>query len=308
MEEKHIKGIQAILPTPYHDNLEIDYGDLERCVEFCIASEVHGIVTTVNASEFQLLSDEERKRVIKTVTRRVDERVPVMVGITGKTVQEAIMFAKYAQDCGADAVIAMPPYVTHISGDEIYEFYCKLNDIVYIPIVIQNFVAPVGTEMSLDLLLKMSVDLKNVKYIKEETERSPQVISNIIKKAGTIKQPSIRGVLGGMSGRQIVQEFKRGACGSMPACLVADVLVKLWRALEEQNDTMIEELYLKLLPIIVYDGVYPLTAYKEILKRRGVIKNSRTRLGAWGKLDEENHREITKLLDRLAPYFNQNWN
>ena len=54
MDRKRIRGIQAILPTPYKDDLEIDYNDLEKCVEFCAASSVHGIVTTVNASEFQM--------------------------------------------------------------------------------------------------------------------------------------------------------------------------------------------------------------------------------------------------------------
>ena len=110
-----------------------------------------------------------------------------------------------------------------------------------------------------------------------------------------------------MSGRQVIQEFYRGACGCMPACLVADVLVKLWNALENGEKDLAEELYAKLLPIIVYDGVYPIIAYKEVLKRRGVIKNSCTRLGAWGRLDQENHRELTKILEALEPYFTENW-
>ena len=128
MDRKRIRGIQAILPTPYKDNLEIDYNDLEKCVEFCAASLVHGIVTTVNASEFQLLSENERKEVIKTVCKRADGRMSVMVGITGKTVQETLTYAKCAKEYGAQSVIAMPPYVSHIKEEEIYEFYRRLNE------------------------------------------------------------------------------------------------------------------------------------------------------------------------------------
>ena len=307
MDRKRIRGIQAILPTPYKDDLEIDYNDLEKCVEFCAASSVHGIVTTVNASEFQLLSENERKEVIKTVCKRADGRMPVMAGITGKTVQETLTYAKCAKEYGAQSVIAMPPYVSHIKEEEIYEFYRRLNEEADITVVIQNFVGPVGTEMSVDLLLRMTSDFENIQYIKEETERAPQMISKILERTKEFPDAALSGVLGGMSGRQVIQEFYRGACGCMPACLVADVLVKLWNALENGEKDLAEELYAKLLPIIVYDGVYPIIAYKEVLKRRGVIKNSCTRLGAWGRLDQENHRELTKILETLEPYFTENW-
>lgn len=181
-------------------------------MEFCAASSVHGIVTTVNASEFQLLSEDERKEVIKTVCKRAEGRMSVMAGITGKTVQETLTYAKCAKEYGAQSVIAMPPYVSHIKEEEIYEFYRRLNEEADIPVVIQNFVGPVGTEMSVDLLLRMTSDFENIQYIKEETERAPQMISKILERTKEFPDAALSGVLGGMSGR-------RGHTGILPGRL-----------------------------------------------------------------------------------------
>ena len=300
---KQMRGVYAILPTPYKDNLEIDYDDLRHCVDFCIATQTHGIVMPVNASEFHLLDDEERKKVMEVTAKQANGRIPVIGGITGKTVQEAVEFARCAEAVGCDAVMAMPPYVMHVGESEVYDFYAQINKAVSIPIFIQNFVPPIGTPISVELLLKMVRDFEHVQYIKEETTRSPQVITRLLEGAKALPSDSLLGVMGGMSGRQIIEEFDRGACGSMPACLVADVLADLWNALEAGSREKADELFKALMPIISYDGVYPIIAYKEVLVRRGAIKNAKTRANTWGKLDAQNSKEIDKILSDLKPYF-----
>ena len=77
------------------------------------------MVLPVNASEFFLLNEEERNRVVKIAVETVDKKVPVVAGITAPSTQQAIAYAKYAQDVGADAVVAMPPYVFKLPENEI---------------------------------------------------------------------------------------------------------------------------------------------------------------------------------------------
>ncbi len=80
-------------------------------IAFCLDAGAHGIVAPVNASEFWTLSDAERKRVAEIIVDEVDHRIPTVIGVAGGAASVAVEFARHAERIGADAVIAMPPYV-----------------------------------------------------------------------------------------------------------------------------------------------------------------------------------------------------
>src|SRR5687767_10172082 len=106
-----MRGIFVIPVTRFDVTGELDVLTLLRCVNFAVAAGVHGLVAPVNASEFSSLSDDERRRVAAIVVETAAGRVPVVVGVSGASAQHAAVFARDARRIGADAVIAMPPYV-----------------------------------------------------------------------------------------------------------------------------------------------------------------------------------------------------
>src|SRR5216683_775992 len=117
------RGVFTIPVTPFDQHGDVDEPSLERCVRFCVDAGAHGVVAPVNASEAPLLSDDERKRVAEIVVATVVRQVPVVVGVSGVTTRQSVDLARHARQVGADAVIAMPPYVKKASPSEIIEFY-----------------------------------------------------------------------------------------------------------------------------------------------------------------------------------------
>src|SRR6185312_14723568 len=109
----------------------------------------------------------------------------------------------------------------------IVDFYERVARAADRPVFIQNFGAPVGTPMSARFLAEL-VQIEGVEYIKEETARAAQLMTELLALAG----PGLKGIMGGMAGRYLFNEFRRGACGTMPACEVTDVDVRIWNALE----------------------------------------------------------------------------
>jgi 4-hydroxy-tetrahydrodipicolinate synthase len=105
--------------------------------------------------------------------------------------------------------------------------------------------------------------------------------------------------MGGMAGRFLLEEFRRGACGTMPACEVADAHVRVWQALEGGDQAEARRLHTLLLPLLNFEAMYSFTVYKEVLLRRGVIASARTRVPGAGVLDAENRRELDLLLRGL---------
>lgn len=297
------RGVFAIPPTPFDDAGNVDEPSLRHCVDFCLACGVDGLVVGVNASEAIALTDDERRRVAEVVVEQTNGRVPVIVGVSGVSTAASAIFARHAAARGASAVMAMPPYVRHPPPEEIVGFYAAVAAAAGgLPVWIQNYVPPIGTPMAPPLLARILADVPNVDYIKEETAFAPQAMTAIRELAGT----DLRGTMGGMAGRFLLEEHRRGACGTMPACEVADAHVLIWSALDRGDESEARRLHSQLLPLLNYEAMYSFTIYKEVLVRRGVIASARTRVPGAGTLDAENQRELDLLLRDLEPLLRAN--
>jgi 4-hydroxy-tetrahydrodipicolinate synthase len=237
-------------------------------------------------------------RVTDVLVEQAGGRLPVIVGVSGVSTAAAILYATRARDVGAAAVMAMPPYVKHAPAEEIVEFYTAVaRAAAPLAVWVQDYVGPIGTPMAPSLLVRLLREIPGVSYLKEETAYAPQVMSAVKDLAG----PTLRGMMGGMAGRYLLEEVRRGACGTMPACEVADAHVRVWAAIERGDEAEARRLHTLLLPLLNFEAMYSFTVYKEVLLRRGVIASARTRVPGAGRLDAENQRELDMLLRDLEP-------
>jgi dihydrodipicolinate synthase/N-acetylneuraminate lyase len=293
------RGVFTIPVTPFDTQGNLDENSLRRCVDFCIQAGAHGIVAPVNASEFSSLTDEERLRVAEIVTETTSHRIPVVIGVSGTTSHHAAVFARHAHDIGADAVIAMPPYIRKATSGEIAEYFRVVAGRAQLPVFIQNYPAPIGTPLSASLMSDLVQQIDGVEYIKEETSPPGQVMTQILNSAG----PRLKGVMGGMAGRFLLDEFRRGACGTMPACEVTDVHVAVWNALEAGDETGARQIFNRQLPLLNLEWLYGATVYKEVLRRRGVIDTATLRGPGMSTLDDFDHQELDRILADISTLF-----
>jgi len=294
------RGVFTIPVTPFDRHGNIDEDSLKNEVNWCVLAGAHGIVAPVNASESPTLTDDERKRVTRLVIESADKRVPVIIGVSGVSQQSAVLYARYARQVGADGVIAMPPYgVRLIDPESIFAFYQAVGDAVEgLPVFIQNWSGPAGTTMSAAQLTRLVQEIDNVSYIKEETANASHMMTEIIGRAGD----ALGGVMGGVGGRFLLDEFRRGACGTMPACQVTDVHVTIWNALEAGNLDKARRTFNRLLPLLNMEAAFAGALYKEVLRRRGVIATATMR-GRRDALDQFDHQELDAILRDVSELY-----
>src|SRR5438034_3939352 len=252
------RGVFTIPCTPFTERGALDEASLQREVEFCVQCGAHGIVAPVNASEFTSLSDDERKRVVEIVVEAAAGRAPVVAGVSAVSAQVAALFARHAAETGAEALIAMPPYVRKATPDEILGYYQAISDVAPLPVFIQNFVAPIGTPMTASFMVRLLREIEHVEYVKEETIPAPHLMTALIEEAGD----TLKGVMGGMAGRYLLNEYERGACGTMPACEITDIHVQLWEALESGDRERARDIYHRMLPLLNIEHMYGAAVYK----------------------------------------------
>jgi dihydrodipicolinate synthase/N-acetylneuraminate lyase len=249
------------------------------------------------------LSDDERRTVLRTVIEAGGDKAAVIAGVTAPTRAIAAGLAREAEAMGADALLAMPPNMQRATEDEIKEYYAAIDAAGSLPIFLQNYNGTGGTPMSPRLMTELLRELPDVRFVKEETEFPPAMMTRIIQMAG----PALEGIMGGKAGRQLIDEYTRGSCGTMPACDVCDVHVALWNALEEGKMARAREIYRALGPMVMFSAGYGPAVYKEVLRRRGVIECAVVRETGGRILDRYAMAELAAILEDLAPLMNPAW-
>ena len=298
---RKMRGIYAIPCTPMNDDFSLDKDGLVNIVNFIVSSGAHGIVAPVNASEFTTLTDDERKRVVEICSRTNKGRLPFIAGVAGTYTAAAVIFSRQAEDEGADGVIAMPPYLQKGSEAEIFKYFEAISRAIKIPIFIQNYIAPVGTPLSASFMARLINEIENVRLVKEETQYAGHMISELI---GLLKNsPKFDGVMGGKAGRYIIDEYRRGCCGNMPACEISDIQAKIWNALESGDEAGAVKIYNQIIPLLNIEFLYGSTVYKEVLRRRGIIKSAAVRSLGNKVLDDFDHGELDRIMSEIKPLF-----
>ncbi len=292
------RGIFTIPATPFDEDMQVDWEGLRRTVEFCIGCGAHGLVWPVNASGFGALSDEERLAGMRLLVEQAAGRAPVVLGVQGLSASHAAMFARHARAVGADAVIAMAPYVTKIADpDGLVDYYRSVAQAARLPLFIQNH--SVGSEMAASLLERLLREVEGAAYVKEETYPVTHKITALME-AGL---PNLKGVFGGAGGRYMLLEYPRGVAGQMPGCHVTDVMVRFWNALEADDLSEAKRIYGLLAPLYAIETQCQGAVYKEVLRRRGVIRSARSRNASPHVMDEHDHRALDDILRDLEPLF-----
>lgn len=287
-------GVFAIPMTPFDEQDRIDEEVLRAEIEFCVECGVGGIVTPVMVSEFFVLSEEERRLMVRVPVEQAAGRVPVVGNCAAINTPLAASYARYCQEVGADAVIAMPPYIGKADATCLKAYYQAISDAVDVPVWIQN--AGVAA-LSPDQVVQLCEEIEHVSWVKEEVAPSTHSIGNLIRKA----TPAVHGVMGGSGGRYTITERARGSRGIVIACEIADVMQAIWNLLEAGEQVAGGDLFEHALPAVDLEGIMGMAFAKEIMVRRGVFKNRRLRLQSQ-PLDDDDLAEIDRVWERLQPH------
>ncbi len=289
-----IHGVYPILATPFDSWGEIDELGMRRIVRYVLKAGVHGVAFPAVASEFYALSVPERQRLTEVVLEEVGGKVPVVAGISAPTAEAAIVLGKHAAASGASFALLLPPYVVKEGGAYLLNFYQRVAEQVDLPIILQNAPAPMGMGLAPDAVLNILRKVPSITYVKEENIPCGHRISALLKDPPA----TLKGVLGGAGGRYVLDEYQRGAAGSMPACELMEVHVAIYNRFCDGDLQTARVLFNRLLPLLNFQAVFRMNMTKEVLRRWGLIADSRVRVGSLD-LDEADRRELDVLLSEI---------
>jgi dihydrodipicolinate synthase/N-acetylneuraminate lyase len=288
--ESGIRGILPIVYTPFDAEGRIDEDDLGQLVDYLIASGVHGLAAVGGASECHKLTMVERKWLAERTSALSRGRVPVIVGTSATNTADAVELSIHAESIGARAVFLTPPLFGPVSPDALLHHYGQVARAVSIPIMVQD--AQVSVPPA--LMVRLAEAYPNVCYAKEEAPlESGHRVSEIKRLRPAMK------VLSG--GSYLLDDLARGAQGAIPGSIGTADLSRAYDRWIAGDQTGARAAFNHFTPLSFWRRQFPLLGAKEVLRRLGVFKAAYLRQPATDRLDEQDHRELSALMERMGP-------
>jgi 4-hydroxy-tetrahydrodipicolinate synthase len=160
-------GTGVAIVTPFRSNFEVDLEALSNVIDHVINGGVEYIVTLGTTGETPALSKEEKIAIIRFTYEKVNNRVPVVVGIGGNNTQEVIKELETFPLDKATAILSASPYYNKPSQEGIFQHYKALAEASPKPIVLYNVPGRTGRNMTAATTLRLANEVPNIAGIKE---------------------------------------------------------------------------------------------------------------------------------------------
>lgn len=163
-----IRGAMTALVTPFRNN-QVDWERVASLVERQIKGGADWLVPCGTTGESPTLSEEEHARIIETVIKQANGRVPVMAGTGSNCTAHTIELTRRAASLGADAALIVTPYYNRPPQEGLFRHYAAVAESCQIPIVLYNVPVRTGVSLSNDTVVRLRERFPHIVAIKHAT-------------------------------------------------------------------------------------------------------------------------------------------
>lgn len=130
-------GLLSFPITDFDENGEFNAETYADRLEWFVSHDVSSVFVAGGTGEFFSLSAAEYEQIVNLSAKVVAERVPVISSV-GRSIPEAIAFAKMAEKAGINALLLFPPYLTECPQDGVFEYAKTIIQNTTLPVIYYN--------------------------------------------------------------------------------------------------------------------------------------------------------------------------
>ena len=163
-----LHGIFPPITTPFYADGRVYLKKLEYNVERYSKTPVAGIVVLGSTGEAIMLSDEERREVLRTARHSCAPHKVLIAGTGAESAIETLRLTEYAADFGYDAALVRTPhfYRPQMKPAALLAFYRTVADRSPLPLLIYSVPVFTGYDMAAEMVIELA-DHPNIIGIKE---------------------------------------------------------------------------------------------------------------------------------------------
>jgi 4-hydroxy-tetrahydrodipicolinate synthase len=175
-----LHGMGVALITPFKEDESVDYDALTRMIDHLAENGTDYIVALGTTAETPTLSEDEKREITSIIVKRVNRRIPVVLGIGGNCTRQIISQIENINLSGIDAILSVVPYYNKPSQEGIYQHFRAIAKVSPRPVVLYNVPGRCGTNMTAETTLRLAHEFNNITAIKEASGNIAQM-DDIIK-------------------------------------------------------------------------------------------------------------------------------
>lgn len=161
-----IQGSIVAIVTPFNQDGSVNFSKLGELVDWQIQNGTDGIVALGTTGESATMTDEEDDAVCEYVLKRVNGRIPVIVGSGSNCTASMLEKSLRYQAMGAQGLLIISPYYNKTNEEGMYRHFATVVDAVNIPCILYNVPGRTGCSIS-EGVVKRLAGHPNVMGIKE---------------------------------------------------------------------------------------------------------------------------------------------
>jgi len=189
-----LHGILPPITTPFYPDGNVYFKKLEANVERYSRTPVVGIVVQGSTGEAIMLSDEERRDVLKCAREAAAPNKVLIAGTGVESAIETLRLTEYAAKLGYDVAMVRTPhyYKKQMQPPNMLAFYRTVADRSPLPVIIYNFPQATGYDIPAEVVIELA-EHPNLIGIKEssgdvEKVRTMVEATRHIKRSATVTE------------------------------------------------------------------------------------------------------------------------
>lgn len=291
-----LKGIIPPVVTLFDDNDQIDLELNKRYLDHLIDSGIHGLLLLGSSGEFACLTLSERKSYVESMTKHVNHRVPVLVGVGHTSMKDVFEMITCAEEAGADGLLIVNPYYWRLSEEQLYNYYALIAEKTDLPIFLYNIPQYSGQLLSTELMIKLAADYENIQGVKE-------TVSNIGHIGEVIREMEKVGrdfTIFSAFDDHLLPALMLGSAGSINSCasFAPEISVGLYEAYQRHDYEQAEQLHKQLSYLMEFYEYCPtnFTSIKEAVHQRWFSSVQANHRAPFNAIPTKLKGKMTKLL------------
>ena len=189
-----LQGIFPPITTPFYADGAVYFKKLESNVERFSRTPVAGMVVLGSTGEAIMLSDQERRDVLKVARETAAPNKVLLAGTGVESAIETLRLTEYAAELGYDVAMVRTPhyYKKQMAPANLLAFYRSVADHSPLPVIIYNFPQATGYDIPAEVVIELA-EHPNLIGIKEsggDVEKVRKMVASTrhVKRSATVTE------------------------------------------------------------------------------------------------------------------------
>ncbi|HEY6643778.1 4-hydroxy-tetrahydrodipicolinate synthase [Povalibacter sp.] len=172
-------GSIVAIVTPMQADGAVDFGALDRLVQFHLDNGTDGIIAVGTTGESATLDADEHIEVVRRTVAKAGKRIPVIAGTGSNSTTEAIDLSHRSKEAGAEACLLVTPYYNKPTQEGLYQHYKAVAEAVQIPLILYNVPGRTACDMQPETVARLTAipSIVGLKEASGSLDRNRKLIS-----------------------------------------------------------------------------------------------------------------------------------